>query len=201
MAVYALGAKEPTIDPDAYVSPEATVIGDVTIAAGASVWPGAVLRADYGRIEIGAPTSIQDGTVLHTTAEWPTVIGADCVVGHVAHLEGCTVEDRCLIGSGSVAHLEGCTVEDRCLIGSGSVVLNRARIGTLSVVGAQALVPEDLVVPSSSIALGVPVRIRPVDPGVQASWIDFAVKEYVENARTYRDNLRLIEPGKPQGAT
>jgi carbonic anhydrase/acetyltransferase-like protein (isoleucine patch superfamily) len=182
MAVYALGAREPTIDPDAYVSPEATVIGDVTIAAGASVWPGAVLRADYGRIEIGARTSIQDGTVLHTTAEWPTVIGADCVVGHVAHLEGCTVEDRCLIGSGSV-------------------VLNRALIGAGSVVGAQALVPEDLVVPSGSMALGVPVRIKPVDPGVQASWIDFAVKEYVENARTYRDNLRLIEPGRTQGAT
>ena len=182
MPIYALGDRRPVIDPDAYVSPESTVIGDVTIARGASVWPGAVLRADYGRIEIGARTSIQDGTVLHTTAEWPTVIGAECVVGHVAHLEGCTVEDRCLIGSGSV-------------------VLNRARIGAGSVVGAQALVPEGLVVPAGSMALGVPARVKPIDPTVQASWIDFAVNEYVDNARTYRDELRLIEPDRTQGAT
>jgi carbonic anhydrase/acetyltransferase-like protein (isoleucine patch superfamily) len=181
MPVYALGDLTPTIDPTAYVAPDAVVIGQVTIGPEASVWPGAVLRGDYGRIAVGARSSIQDGTVLHTTEEWPTVIGDECVVGHVAHLEGCTVQDRCLIGSGSV-------------------VLNRVTVGTRSVVGAQALVPEDTQIPPGSMALGVPARIRPVDPTNQAAWIDFAVREYVANARTYRDQLRLVEPALPDGA-
>jgi carbonic anhydrase/acetyltransferase-like protein (isoleucine patch superfamily) len=174
--IYALGELEPAIHPDAYVHPDAVVIGAVTIGAEASAWPGAVLRADFGRIEIGARTSIQDGTVVHTTAEWPTVIGADCVVGHNAHLEGCAVEDGCLIGSGSV-------------------VLNRAWVRTGSVVGAGALVTEDTEIPPCSVALGVPARIRPVDPGEQRKWIDFAVREYRENALRYRNSLRLIDQG------
>ena len=144
MPVYALGDLEPDIHPDAYVHPDAVLIGAVALGAGSSVWPGAVLRADFGRILVGARTSIQDGTVLHTTVEWPTVVGDDCVVGHNAHLEGCTIEDRCLIGSGSV-------------------VLNRAVVRRGSVVGANALVTEDTEVPESTMALGVPARMRPVD--------------------------------------
>src|ERR1019366_3466395 len=125
MPIYALGSLRPQVHRDAYVHPDAVVIGDVRMGAQSSVWPGAVLRADFGQIVIGERTSIQDGTVLHTTEDWPTVIGDDCVVGHNAHLEGCTVHNRCLVGSGSV-------------------VLNRAVIGTGSVVGAKALVPEGL---------------------------------------------------------
>ena len=94
MPVYALGDRTPSIDPDAYVHPEATLIGDVHLAPGATVWPGAVLRGDYGTITVGARTSVQDGTVVHATSDKATTIGADCVVGHLAHLEGCTVEDR-----------------------------------------------------------------------------------------------------------
>src|ERR1039458_10781046 len=100
--IYALDYAAPTIDPQAFVHPDAVVIGSVELAAGASVWPGAVLRGDHGVIRVGERTSIQDGTVVHTTEEWPTLIGADCVVGHRAHLEGCVVEDGCLIGSGSL---------------------------------------------------------------------------------------------------
>lgn len=140
------------------------------------MWPGAVLRGDMGSIVVGARTSIQDGTILHTTEEWPTVIGPECVVGHNAHLEGCTVEEHCLIGSGSV-------------------VLNRAVIGRRSVVGAQALVAEDSKIPPDSMALGVPARARLVESAKQAGWIDYAVKEYVENARKYRHQLRLVQPG------
>jgi hypothetical protein len=117
MPLYALGDLEPTISPSAYVHPDAVVIGDVVVGEEASVWPTAVLRGDHGRIVIGARTSIQDGTIVHTTEQWPTVVGEDCVVGHNVHLEGCVVEDRCLVGSGSV-------------------VLNRARIERGSVVGA-----------------------------------------------------------------
>src|SRR5262245_29983731 len=101
MAVYALGDLVPQVHADAYVHPEAVVIGAVHIGAGASIWPAAVLRGDFGRIEIGRLSSIQDGTVVHTTAEWPTVVGSECVVGHNAHLEGCRIGDGCLIGSGS----------------------------------------------------------------------------------------------------
>jgi carbonic anhydrase/acetyltransferase-like protein (isoleucine patch superfamily) len=100
--IYALGDVEPDIDEAAFVHPDAVVIGRVRIGPEASVWPCAVLRGDHGWIEVGARTSIQDGTVVHCTRDWPTVIGSECVVGHNAHLEGCVVEDRCLIGSGSV---------------------------------------------------------------------------------------------------
>jgi carbonic anhydrase/acetyltransferase-like protein (isoleucine patch superfamily) len=174
MPIYALGDLVPDLHPDAYVHPDAVVIGAVSIGAESSVWPGAVLRADYGRIHVGARTSIQDGTLLHTTEEWPTVVGDDCGVGHNAHLEGCVIEDRCLIGSGSV-------------------VLNRARVGARSVVGAQALVAEGTDIPPDSMALGVPARARPMDPEQQGKWIDFAVREYRENAAHYRANLRLVE--------
>jgi Carbonic anhydrases/acetyltransferases, isoleucine patch superfamily len=173
MAVYALGDQVPDIHPSAYVHPQASVIGSVTLGAEATVWPGAVLRGDYGAITVGPRTSIQDGTVVHTTAEWPTVIGADCVVGHNAHLEGCVVEDRALIGSGSV-------------------VLNRARIGTEAVVGAGAVVTEDTVIPARHTALGIPARARP--GGIDARWHDEAVALYVANGRRYGAELKLLRP-------
>ena len=97
MPIYALGDRTPTIHPDAYIHPEAVIIGSVTIGAQSSIWPGAVLRGDDGEIIIGERTSIQDGSVLHTTHVFPTVVGNDCVIGHIVHLEGCTIEDGSLI--------------------------------------------------------------------------------------------------------
>ena len=172
MAIYALGDQVPDIHPTAYVHPEATVIGSVTLGLEVTVWPCAVLRGDYGTISVGARTSIQDGTVLHTTAEHPTLIGADSVVGHLAHLEGCTVGDRCLIGSNSV-------------------VLNRVVVGDGSLVGAGALVAEGTVVPPDSRALGVPARIR--DRAGTSEFVTEAVALYVENARRYREGLTRID--------
>lgn len=177
MPVYALDDLVPDIHPDAYVHPDAVVIGAVSLGAHVSVWPGAVLRADFGRIVVGSGTSVQDGTVLHTTEQWPTLVGEDCVIGHNVHMEGCTVEERCLIGSGSV-------------------VLNRVVVRRGSVVGANALVTEDTEVPESSMALGVPARIRPVDAGEQKQWIDFAVREYRDAAVHYRSTLRRIDQGE-----
>lgn len=177
MPVYALGDKVPNIHPDAYVHPDAVVIGDVTIGAQSSVWPGAVIRGDFGSITVGDRTSIQDGTVLHTTEDWPTVISDECVIGHNVHMEGCVIEDRCLIGSGSI-------------------VLNRVRVGSGSVVGAQAFVAEGTRIPPGSMALGVPARARPGDAVLHDKWIDLAVREYVENGKNYRNNLRLIEPSR-----
>ncbi|KAB2362792.1 gamma carbonic anhydrase family protein [Actinomadura montaniterrae] len=171
MAVYALGDQVPDIHPTAYVHPGATVIGSVTLGEGATVWPGAVLRGDYGPITVGARTSVQDGTVVHTTEVWPTVIGAECVVGHNVHLEGCVVEDRCLIGSGSV-------------------VLNRVRVETRAVVGAGAVVTEGAVVPPGHTALGVPAKPRP--GGIDEKWHAEAVAMYVANGRRYAAELKRI---------
>jgi carbonic anhydrase/acetyltransferase-like protein (isoleucine patch superfamily) len=172
MATYALGDRCPVVHPDAYVHPDATVIGDVHLAAGATVWPQAVLRGDYGHIAVGERTSVQDGTVVHATAELATIIGAGCVVGHVAHLEGCTVED----GS---------------LIGSGSVVLHRAVIRSGALVGANAVVPNDMEVPAGAMALGIPARVREgvVPPGAFGA----GVAVYVENGRRYREELRRLD--------
>jgi len=170
--IYALGEHEPDIDESAFVHPDAVVIGRVRIGPEASVWPGAVLRGDHGRIEIGARTSVQDGTVVHCTEEWPTLIGAECVVGHLVHLEGCVVEDRCLIGSGSVT-------------------LNRARVGTGAIVAAAALIPEGFEVPPGVLAAGVPAVIKKT--GVPGLWVDRAVKTYIESACRYRAELRRLD--------
>jgi carbonic anhydrase/acetyltransferase-like protein (isoleucine patch superfamily) len=171
MPVYALGELTPEIHPEAFVHPDAIVIGAVTIGAQASIWPAAVLRGDYGHIAVGELTSIQDGTVVHTTAEWPTVIGARCVVGHNVHVEGCTIGDDCLIGSGSI-------------------VLNRATVEAGAGVGAAALVPEDAIVPTGHIALGIPARPRPA-PDLR-DWIAEAVGLYQDMAKRYRTDLRRI---------
>ncbi|MBO0805808.1 MAG: gamma carbonic anhydrase family protein [Nocardiopsaceae bacterium] len=171
MPIYALDEFEPVIDETAYVHPDAVVIGRVTLGPQASAWPATVLRGDHGTITVGARTSVQDGTVVHTTALAPTVIGADCVVGHNAHLEGCLVEDGCLIGSGSVT-------------------LNRAVIGAGSVVAAGAVVPEDMEVPPKSLVAGVPAKIRRSD--IDYPFTRVAVQHYIESGRQYRHGLRRI---------
>lgn len=173
MPIYALGDVEPTIDPTAYVHPDAVVIGDVTLAAESSVWPGAVLRGDQGGIAVGARTSVQDGTVVHTTPLHPTKIGAACVVGHNVHLEGCQIGDGCLIGSGAVV-LNGAVVEPEALVAAGALVSGKLRV------------------PSRAMAMGVPATIRPdaVDPAIH---IEPGVQIYLERARTYRAELRRLD--------
>ncbi|MCP2169923.1 gamma carbonic anhydrase family protein [Goodfellowiella coeruleoviolacea] len=173
MAIYALGEHKPTIHPDAYVHPDATVIGNVEIGAQASVWPQAVLRGDYGRIQVGARTSVQDGTVVHCTEEHPTIIGADCVIGHNVHIEGATIADRCLIASGSVV-LNGSVVETGAIVGAGAVVSFNGRV------------------PARSMALGVPARVREGYEVPEGAW-QFAVDKYVANIEVYRDGLRRLD--------
>lgn len=171
MPIYELEGVAPRIDPEAFVHPEAVVIGDVTIGAESSVWPGAVLRGDYGTITIGARSSIQDGTVVHAGPGFPTTVGDDCVVGHLTHLEGCTLED------GSLA-------------GSGSVVLHWATIGPGATVAANAVVPNHTLVPPGALAVGVPVKI--LEGRSDAAMIRFSSQEYVANAARYRASLRRI---------
>ena len=118
MPLYALGELVPRIHPDAFVHPEAVIIGDVEIGALSSVWPGAVLRGDDGDILVGERTSIQDGVIVHTWDEHPTRIGSGCVIGHLAHLEGCRIGDDVLIGSGAIV-LRRAIVEAGSLVGGG----------------------------------------------------------------------------------
>lgn len=170
--LYAIGDLSPTIDPTAFVHPDAVVIGDVTIGADSSVWPTAVLRGDSNRIVVGARTSIQDGAVIHCTRQEQTVIGDDVVVGHLAHMEGCT------IGDGS-------------LVGSGAVVLPRAVVGSRALVAAGAVVANDVHVPDGALARGVPARI--VEGAAPQDVIAESVDTYVHNAQWYRQSLRRLD--------
>ena len=171
MPIYALGERTPTIDPTAFVHPDAVVIGDVRIGAQSSIWPTAVLRGDYGTVIVGMRTSIQDGAVVHAVADYPTIIGDDCVVGHLAHLEGCVIHDRALIGSGSIV-LHEAVVHSGATVGAGAVVRNR------------------MVVPANSLAVGVPATIKP-DVSGEESILENAAS-YVANAERYREGLRRI---------
>lgn len=171
MPQYALGDRTPDIHPDAFIHPDAVVIGDVRIGAGSSVWPGAVLRGDYGTIIVGERTSIQDGAIIHAVAAYPTVIGDDCVVGHLAHLEGCVIEDRALIGSGSIV-LHHATVRRGATVGAGAVVRNRTDV------------------PANALAVGVPALIK-LDASDEDAIVENAAT-YVANARRYKNELRAI---------
>jgi carbonic anhydrase/acetyltransferase-like protein (isoleucine patch superfamily) len=170
--VYALGDQVPSIHPDAYVHPDAVVVGDVTIGAHSSVWPGAVLRGDDGAIVIGQRTSVQDNCVVHTTAEHPTIVGDDCVIGHMVHLEGCTIEPWCLIGVGSV-------------------VLHRVVVSSWAIVAANAVVLNDTMVPSGALAVGTPAIIK--EGRARREDIERGVVTYVERAAWFRAELRRIE--------
>lgn len=172
VAVYALDDLVPQIHPDAYVHPDACVIGNVIIGAKSTIWPGAVLRGDYGQIVIGERTSIQDGTVIHATVGKPTIIGSDCVIGHIAHLECCVVENGCLIGNGSIV-LHDVIVRSGALVGSGAVV------------------PNGMEVPARAMALGVPAKLRldAVAPGT----FDAAVLGYAANGAHYKATLRRLD--------
>jgi carbonic anhydrase/acetyltransferase-like protein (isoleucine patch superfamily) len=172
--IYALGDLVPDIHPDAYVHPDAVVIGDVRLGAEASVWPTAVLRGDDGYIVVGARTSIQDGTIIHTTARQPTLIGDECTVGHNVHIEAATIGDRALISSGSV-------------------VLNGSTVGKGAVVAAGAVVSPNAVIPDRAMALGVPARVREGHEVPDDQW-EYAVGSYVERSRRFRAGLRRLEP-------
>jgi carbonic anhydrase/acetyltransferase-like protein (isoleucine patch superfamily) len=161
----------PQIHADAYIHPDAVVIGDVRIGAESSVWPNAVLRGDYGTIIVGERTSIQDGTVVHAVDEYPTVIGDDCVIGHLAHLEGCVIHDRALVGSGSIV-LHEAVVQSGATVGAGAVVRNR------------------MEVPANAMALGVPAQLKLDSCNESVALASAAL--YAANGRRYKAELRKL---------
>jgi carbonic anhydrase/acetyltransferase-like protein (isoleucine patch superfamily) len=172
MPIYALDDRIPQIDGRAFVHPDAVIIGSVTIGPESTVWPTAVLRGDSGQIIVGAQTSVQDGTVVHCTEQLDTTIGDRCVIGHRVHLEGCTIEDDCLVGSGSI-------------------VLHRAVIRRGALVGAAALVTNGTEVPAGALAVGVPARIKP--DAADAALIAHGVATYVANSHRYLAHLRRLD--------
>ncbi len=171
MTLYALGDLRPQVDPTAFVHPAAQLIGDVVVQANASVWPGAVLRADFNRIEIGEGSSVEDNTVLHPRSDRPTTIGRDCVVGHAVHAEGVLIEDAVLIGSGSV-------------------VLEAACVRTGGLVAAGALVLAGTEVSWGCRAQGVPAVLVSWQPDLET--IRAGARTYRELGRRYAEGMREI---------
>jgi len=168
----AFEGKEPQVHPTAFLAPTATLIGDVVVEEGASVWFGAVLRADFDRIVVGPGSCVQDNAVIHTAEGLPTLIGPSVTVAHLAYLEGCTVEEGALIGVGAL-------------------VLQRARIGPRAVVAAGSVVLEGMAVPPETLVAGVPARPKKTLSGSSATWAEIAAREYQALSRRYLKHTRL----------
>ncbi|MBV2356400.1 gamma carbonic anhydrase family protein [Streptomyces sp. J2-1] len=166
--VVGIGGREPRIDTDAFVAPTASVIGDVTLHAGASVWYGAVVRGDVERISVAADANVQDNVTIHADPGFPVSIG-----------------ERVSIGHNAVVH--GATVEDDCLIGMGATVLNGAVIGAGSLVAAQALVPQGMVVPPGSLVAGVPAKVRRELSEEERQGVTLNGTLYADLARQHRE--------------
>jgi carbonic anhydrase/acetyltransferase-like protein (isoleucine patch superfamily) len=169
----------PRISPTAFVAPTAVLIGNVVVEEGASVWYGAVLRADHGEqaIVVGPRSSVQDNCVIHVALDQGTTIGADVTVGHGALLEGCEVGDGALIGMGAI-------------------VLEYARIGSRALVAAGATVLERADVPEGTVVAGTPAKVKKHVEGAAAWWIENSAGYYVELAEKYRTAGLGESPGE-----
>ncbi|MEV8091912.1 gamma carbonic anhydrase family protein [Streptomyces nigra] len=165
--VMGIAGREPEIDGSAFIAPTASVIGDVTLEAGASVWYGAVVRGDVEAISVGEQANIQDNCTLHADPGFPVRVGARVSVGHNA-----------------VVH--GATVEDDCLVGMGATVLNGAVIGAGSLVAAQALVPQGMVVPPGSLVAGVPAKVKRPLTEEERQGVTLNGTMYAELAKAHR---------------
>lgn len=172
MPIYALGNLVPQIDPSAFIHPDAVIIGNVVIGPKSSVWPCAVLRGDTGQIRVGHSSSVQDGAVIHCTNDAHTVIGDRVTIGHNVHIEGATIEDDTLIGSGAVL-LHYVVVRTRALVAAGAVVKERTEV------------------PSQGLAVGVPAKIK--ENAVEIGAFDWNVKTYLNNVEWYSKELRRID--------
>jgi carbonic anhydrase/acetyltransferase-like protein (isoleucine patch superfamily) len=175
MPIYALDDAEPELPPDGeyWVAPTAVLVGRVRLLKGASIWWGAVLRGDNEWITIGENSNVQDLCVLHTDPGGPVVIGSNCTVGH-----------RVIVHSASIG--------DGSLIGMGSTLLNRSRIGTNCLVGANALVTEGKEFADRSMILGSPARATRELNDMELAMLKISSAGYVHNHRRFRDGLRQL---------
>jgi len=168
--------RTPRIAPDAFIAPTAVLIGDVEIGAGASVWYGAVLRGDHGRIVIGRGSNVQDNATLHAPENGVTLVKEDATIGHGAVLEGCVVERGALIGMNSV-------------------VLHNAIIGERAMLAAGSVAPEGMTIPPRVLAAGVPARVKKELDGNSAQWVGMAAAKYRELASQHREAVEALSSG------
>lgn len=175
MAVYSIDGLVPVVDPAAFVHPQAVLIGDVIVAAGCYVGPGASLRGDFGRIVVGRGSNVQDNCILHAFPGKDTLLEDDAHIGH-----------------GAVLH--GCIVRRGALIGIGAIVMDDAVVEEEAIVGAASFVPAAFIVPRRSLALGVPARVvRELKPE-EIAWKAEGTREYQELTRRSLATLRECQP-------
>ncbi|HEY4029716.1 MAG TPA: gamma carbonic anhydrase family protein [Caulobacteraceae bacterium] len=172
MPAYSLGDARPDLpgEGEYWIAPNASVIGRVVLKRNASVWFGATLRGDNEPIVVGEDSNVQDGSVLHTDAGSPLVIGKGVTIGHLAMLHGCSIGDNSLIGIGAV-------------------VLNGARIGRNCLIGAKALIPEGREIPDNSLVVGAPGRVLRQLIEAQQAMLAESAAHYVQNWKRYAAGL------------
>lgn len=159
----------PRVDASAYIHPAAVLIGQVEIGAEVSVWPNTTLRGDDGRIVIGARSSVQDGTVIHTTEDLSeVVVGEQVTIGHNVTLHGARVGSNCIVGMGSIL-LDNATIGEYCLIGAGS------------------LITQNVEIPPYSLVFGSPAKVIRKVNEKELEWIAYSWQRYVEQCKIYRD--------------
>jgi carbonic anhydrase/acetyltransferase-like protein (isoleucine patch superfamily) len=168
MPLYEFDGVEPEVADDVFVAPTASLIGNVVVASGASIWFGAVLRGDLSRIEIGKGSCVQDNAVLHCAHDLPTIVGDDVTIGHGAMLEGCVIEDGALVGMGAI-------------------VLQRARVGSRSMLAAGSVVREGQSIPPGVLAAGAPAVVKKELEGSAQRWVERAAAEYRKLSARYRE--------------
>jgi len=171
--LYRLGDLEPAIDETAWAAPSADLIGDVRLAARASVWFGAVVRADNTPILIGEESNLQDGAIGHSDPGAPLTIGARVTIGHQA-----------------IVH--GCTISDDCLIGMGARILNGAVLGPDCLVGAGALITEGKQFDGGALIVGAPARVVRQLTGDEKAAIRVSAAHYAEKAARYQSTLQSV---------
>jgi len=173
MPLYAYRGNRPQVAKDAFIAPTAILIGDVTVRSGASVWFGSVLRGDMDRIDIGERSNVQDNSTIHTDENEPTLVGPDVTIGHMALVHSSIVDANVLIGQAAV-------------------LVGRNRVGSGTIVGAGAVLPEGFEAPARSLVLGVPARVIREVRDEDARWTVGAAAHYAELSAWYRENLKEV---------
>jgi gamma-carbonic anhydrase len=178
VSIIPIHGKTPQIDDSAFIAPGCRIIGDVTIGPEASIWYNCVLRADVSRIVIGARTNIQDGSVVHCDAavpgvrpDYPTIIGDDVLIGHMAMVHGCTIKDRGFIGLGAII-MNGCTVEEDGMLGAGALLAEGKAIG------------------AKELWVGRPAKLIRTLPEEALLGMRMGVAHYVQNGKAHAKAVR-----------
>ena len=173
MPLYAIGDVTPQLSEGAWAAPSADLIGDVRLGPRASVWFGAVIRADNTPIVIGEESNIQDGAIGHSDPGFPLTIGARVTVGHQAILHGCTIADDCLVGMGARI-LNGAVLESECLVGAGALITEGKRFE------------------SGSLIVGSPARVVRKLTEQERHALRVSAAHYAEKAARYAAGLRTV---------